>query len=109
MPAYARKKDLKHAAIADAFRRLGWTWVDCWQHAQYTPGFFDGMATRRGVVLGVEIKSGAAPLTPDEARFHASWEGPIVVVRTIDDVLVANSHDWSLSGLSGSGRVWPTQ
>lgn len=94
-PRRACKKDGTHDEIADAFRRLGWTFVDTWQCAQYIPGFFDGLACKNGVVLGVEVKNGKAPLTPDEARFHVSWEGPVLIARTIEDVLLANTHDWS--------------
>jgi hypothetical protein len=86
-PRYAARKDQNHDEIADAFRRLGWTFVDTWQCAQYVPGFFDGLACRDGVVIGVEVKHGKEPLTPDEARFHAAWPGRILVARSVEDVL----------------------
>ena len=103
-PRYACRKDNNHALIADAFRALGWFWIDTYQHAQYTPGFFDGLAVKGGVVLGVEIKDGERPLTPEERAFHAHWEAPLVIVRNIDDVLWANGHDWTWPNGNGRGR-----
>jgi glycerate kinase len=40
----------------------------------------------------IEIKDGAKPLsrqklTVDEINFHASWKGPIAIVRSVEDVV----------------------
>ena len=89
----ARKKDSNHDLIAEAFRKCGWYWIDTYQFAYFKPGWFDGMAIRNGIVLGVEIKAGKGILTPDEEAFHREWPGPIVIVRNIEDVL-ALTEEW---------------
>lgn len=85
----ACKKDSNHDEVADAFRRLGWLWVDCYQFGQFVPGFPDGLAARDGRVLWVEVKTAKGRLTPDEVMFRARLgrDGEYVVVRSVDDVL----------------------
>lgn len=85
-PRRACRKDANHDAIADAFRKLGWVWVDAYQCAQYVPGFFDGLACRGDLVVGVEVKAGREQLTPEELTFHMCWPGRTLIARSVMDV-----------------------
>ena len=89
MTRRACRKDINHDEIRDAFRALGWHWVDTYQVAQYQPGFPDGLACRRGTVLFVEIKAKGATLTEDEARFRdmINRYADYLVVRSVNDVI----------------------
>lgn len=42
----------------------------------------------------MEVKDGSKPpsarkLTPDEARWHAQWKGPVFVVNNVSEALAA--------------------
>ena len=37
----------------------------------------------------IEVKTGTEPLSRSEQKFHAKWAGPIAIVRSIDEALVA--------------------
>ena len=89
MTRRACRKDAQHDEIRDAFRSLGYHWIETYQVAQYQPGFPDGLACRRGRVLFVEIKAQGATLTADEARMRDTIVGyaEYIVVRSVDDVL----------------------
>lgn len=55
-------------------------------------GFVDAVIGYRKKNFLLEIKDPAQPpskrkLTPDEVKFHESWNGQVSVVETIDDVL----------------------
>lgn len=41
------------------------------------------------ISLPMEIKTLRGRLTPEEADWHASWEGSVVVVRSVAEALVA--------------------
>lgn len=67
---------------------VGWH-SQCCDHSCGGPEHLRGR-----MCLPMEIKDGElAPsrqrLTPDEATFHATWRGPIVVVRTMAEALAA--------------------
>ncbi len=90
MPRRACRKDANHDAIADTFRVCGWGWIDTWEHAQYTPGFPDGIAAGPGGVVFVEIKGESGSLTDAEETFH--WElraqgFDVVVLESVDEAL----------------------
>jgi hypothetical protein len=87
MPRRGCRKDLNHDEIAECFRDLGWQWWDTYQVAQFLPGFTDGLAIKRGVVVLIEVKSGKGTLTSDEATFHLQYAGPIEVARNQQDVI----------------------
>lgn len=86
-PAYARRKDANHDEIAEAFRRLGWQWIDTYQHAAYTEGFPDGLVAKDGFIALVEVKGKRGRLTKAERAFHEGFQGKVWVIRSIDDVL----------------------
>ena len=82
----ACRKDVNHDMIASTFRAHGIDWIDTWQHAQYTPGFPDGIAVRGKVVRFIEVKADIrAMLTPDEAWFQALYTDLYRVVATIEE------------------------
>lgn len=85
----AARKDDNHNEIVATFRALGCGWADTYQLGG---GFPDGVAEINTQTVLVEIKDGAKPpsarkLTPDEAKFHASWRGRMVVIESVDDVI----------------------
>ena len=82
----ACRKDVNHDMIASTFRAHGIDWIDTWQHAQYTPGFPDGIACYGPVVRFIEVKAdGKAALTGDEARVRALYADLYRVVATIQE------------------------
>jgi hypothetical protein len=80
--------DSNQPEIVAAFRALGYSV----HHTHMVgDGFVDIVVGKQGQDALVEIKDGSKPpsqrrLTPDEARFHATWKGRVVVVETTDDV-----------------------
>jgi len=78
------RKDANHDEIADAFRAIGFTWID-------TPGvgdgFPDGLAlTPHGHVLFVEIKVPGQDVNRFEFEFAIQHEHEYVVVCSEEDV-----------------------
>ena len=90
-PAYAVSKDQNHDEIRAYCEGLGWRWIDTYQHAQYTPGFSDGIAICPYATVFVEVKSGPnARLTEDEQDFRdavLAAGGNYCVIRDYDDVV----------------------
>jgi hypothetical protein len=83
-PQYPSKKDENHDAIANAFRKLHWQWVDTYQLGY---GFPDGVVSKRGVVILVEVKNGpGAELTSAEREFQQVFEGDYRIIRTEAEV-----------------------
>lgn len=67
---------------------VGWRGTCC-DHDCSAPEHIRGR-----LCLPVEIKDGELSpsrqrLTPDEAHFHATWRGPIMVVKTMAEALAA--------------------
>ena len=86
MPRYACKRDANHDLIASTFRAHGIDWIDTWQHAQYTPGFPDGIAVYGPVVRFIEVKAHEkAMLTQDEALFRSLYADVYRVVATVEE------------------------
>ena len=88
MRKFARK-DGNHKEIIQAFRDLGATVFDT---ASLGSGFPDCVVGMRGNNVLVEIKDGSLPpskrkLTPDELKFHATWQGKVVIINNIDEAI----------------------
>lgn len=89
----AAKRDANHAAIRDALRGLGvWTW----DTGGLGDGFPDLMSwdARRGCFVLLEVKDGTKPpsarkLTKAEQDFFDACPGPVYVVNSLDEALVA--------------------
>lgn len=79
----AARTDNNHAMIREAFRTLGWAWADTFRLGQ---GFPDGVVSKSGVNILIEVKSADGKLTDDEAEFAATWRGPYEIVRSVEDV-----------------------
>jgi hypothetical protein len=78
-----RRTDANQAAIVRAFRALGWSVQDLSLVGRGCP---DLAVARNGKNLFVEVKQPKADLTDDEAIWHEEWRGPVVIVRTVEDV-----------------------
>ena len=89
MPRLACKKDANHDELVQAHRQLGWWIEDTWQVAQYIAGFPDamGMHPKTGRVVFLEFKVSHARLTKAEQAWHERCPLPVVVERTVEDVL----------------------
>ena len=78
------RRDLNHAEIHDAFRRLGWS---VWDTAAMGHGAPDLVCGKHGRNVLVEVKSPGGVLTQDEADFSAAWRGEYITVRCLADVI----------------------
>lgn len=84
-----RKADDNQKAIAEAFRRLKFSYHHTHQLGK---GFPDGIAGRSGLNYLIEIKDGSKveskrKLTPDEQKFHETWLGQVVIIESVTDVI----------------------
>ena len=82
------RADDNQPEIVKAFRKLGWTVAHTHTVGK---GFVDIVCSKGGHNILVEIKDGTKPpskrvLTPDEQKFHASWQGPIYIVESVEQV-----------------------
>lgn len=84
----AAKKDTNHNAIRDALIDVGYLVAETHQLGSGFPDLavagIDRKIGQRRVWL-IEVKDRAGKLTPDEATFHAQWDGYVAVVRTVDE------------------------
>lgn len=76
--------DRNHAAIVDAFRRLGWSVQSL---ATIGKGCPDLVIAKPHVTALVEVKAAKGKLTEDQVQWLARWSGPVYVVRTLEDVV----------------------
>ena len=84
------KRDSIHAQVADAFRKIGLSVYDA---AHAGNGFPDLVVGACGSTYLVELKTGKAPLRPNQLAFAASWRGsPVVVLRSVTEAI-----DWAVS------------
>lgn len=91
------RKDDNHDDIAEAFRMCGWRFIDTYQHAQYTPGFPDGLAVRGHRTVWVEVKTAQGTLTDKERMFRdyeLAGDGEYEIVRTLEDVERITQRGW---------------
>jgi len=87
----ARRVDANQQAIVAALRAVGASVLLLHTVGRGCP---DILAGHRGVNVLMELKDGTKPpsarrLTPDEAAWHATWRGTVVVVASVDDALKA--------------------
>ena len=80
----AAKRDRNEPEIVGALLSLG---VQVKKLSQ--EGIPDLLLAYRGRNYLAEVKDGDKKLTPAQVDFHALWRGPIVLLRSIDDV-----HNW---------------
>lgn len=85
---YARRVDANHAELAEAFRRLGCTFLSL---APLGKGAPDGAVGYGGLTILVEFKDGDKPkskqkLTPDQKKFWDTWTGGVRLVTDLAGV-----------------------
>jgi hypothetical protein len=78
------KKDTIQRDCEQLLKRLHINYVDTSSHGD---GFGDLVIDHNRENPIVEIKTGKARLTEAEARFHATWKGPLWIIRSTDDLL----------------------
>ena len=83
------KADDNQPQIVKAFRQLGYSVAHTHTIGK---GFPDIVIGRDGVNTLVEIKDGLKTksqrqLTPDEKEFHEAWQGKVVIIESIEDVI----------------------
>jgi hypothetical protein len=88
------KVDSNQPEIVATFRQLGWSVKTTHQLGE---GFPDLVCGKSGFNALVEVKDGLLSpskrkLTPDEAEFHASWNGPIYIIESVEDVIDLNNR-----------------
>lgn len=84
-----RKVDANHSEIVEAFRRLGYSVRST---ATLGKGFPDLCIAKFGVNTLIEVKDGKLPpsgrkLTEDEETFWREWNGSIVLIQSVDEVM----------------------
>ena len=79
----AAKRDTNEAAIVEALRRTGWS-VEL---LNLTDGP-DLLIGKPGRCLLVEVKTETGKVRPGQARWHATWRGPrVIVLRSVDEAI----------------------
>lgn len=84
-----RKVDENQKEIVAAFRKFGYSVAHTHTIGK---GFPDIIVAKNLCTILVEIKDGKkAPskrkLTPDEEKFHNEWQGQMVIIESVDDVV----------------------
>jgi hypothetical protein len=84
MRKYGARRDVNEARIVPALRKRGAT-------VRYlsAPGLPDLLVGFRGVNYLLEVKAQKGKLTPPEQDFFDEWRGQAVIVRSIEDALIA--------------------
>lgn len=84
-----RKVDDNQKEIVEAFKKLGYSVA----HTHIVgKGFPDIVVAKHKKTTLVEIKDGKKPLskrklTPDELKFHDSWQGDLKIIESVEDVI----------------------
>ncbi len=81
----AKRTDANQKAITEVFRSAGWV---VFVTSSLGFGYPDLHVSRNGQAWLVEIKDGRKPLsqqklTVDELKFHATWQGPLIIIRSV--------------------------
>jgi len=86
---HAAKVDGNHAEIVKRFRQYGWSVLSL---AAIGKGCPDLLASRGATMFLVEVKMPKGKTNALQRLWHSTWNGPVVVVRSVEDVdaLVAN-------------------
>lgn len=84
----ANRRDVNHADIADAFRRMGWSVADT---SRIGGGFPDLCIAKRGITVLIEVKAKNGKLRKSQIDFAVDWHGMIFNCRTIDDVATVSA------------------
>ena len=84
----AAKADRNQKEVVAAFRKLGYSVL----HIHQLKNCFDILVAKHDHVFCIEIKNGLLPpskrqLTSGEKKFHDSWNAPVYIIESIDDVI----------------------
>jgi hypothetical protein len=87
----ASRVDENQREIVQALRKCGASVLSLAELGKGCPDLLIAIGNR---TLMLEVKDGSKPpsarkLTPDQQRFHASWQGQIAVVTSVDEALKA--------------------
>ena len=95
---HARKVDVNQGDIVKALRKAGFSVLSLSGVKGGCPDLLVGgriPGGRHGIECNIllEVKSpkreGHKQLTPDQEHFHRAWKGPIFIVRSVDEALLA--------------------
>ena len=87
----AAKVDDNHGAVVKAFRDMGCSVLSLAALGRGVPDILLWVPRLEHYIL-VEIKDGdkvpsARKLTPKQKEFHATWPGPVVVIKSVDEAV----------------------
>lgn len=95
MSRYARRKDLTHNPIAQAFEKLGYSVAD----TSRLGDDFPDMVIAKGIMTAlVEAKAEKGKLRPGQKTFRDGWRGMIFEARSVDDVIEIDRRIQSVRG-----------
>lgn len=82
----AARVDANHLDICHVLRQSG---QSVFSTAALGNGFTDAVTAFRGINYLVEIKDGNKKwnLTPDQVKFHVEWQGPIIILDSIQSAI----------------------
>lgn len=84
MSRFARRKDVNHNLLAEAFIKLGYSVVDT---SRLGDDFPDILVARRGQIALIEIKAEKGKMTDGQWTFYKNFPGLIFICKTIEDVM----------------------
>jgi hypothetical protein len=82
----ASKVDVNQPEIVMALRAVGASVQHLHEVGKGCP---DLLVVYRKKLYLLEVKAKDGKLTPQQEKWHQNWNGPVYVVRTIDEALVA--------------------
>lgn len=85
-----RKVDDNQKEIVEAFKKLGYSVAHTHIVGKGFPDIVVAGHDKRNYLI--EIKDGKKPLskrklTPDELKFHDSWQGDLKIIESVEDVV----------------------
>lgn len=87
---YRKKVDLNHSEIVHGLRKIG---ASVFSTHRVGSDFPDLVVGFRGQNYLIEVKSGKKKPTKSQELFHASWQGKIYVVHTLDEAISILTHE----------------
>ena len=81
----ARRTDANHAEIRDSLRACGYQVIDLSAVGHGIPDLL--VVSKTGQIVLIEVKAPKGRMTPAEDKFHAEFNGPLAVVRSVEAAL----------------------
>jgi Holliday junction resolvase len=79
------KVDNNQNEIVSTLRTCGYSVVSC---ASMGNGFPDLIAGKAGRNYLIEVKSGRGKLTRQQVVWHDEWQGQVIVIRDVDELML---------------------